>query len=84
MKGICDEGVLNLVAGIVRQAASDVVDYSPDSKNRQDAEAFFRSGYFTFLTGMDGVPILEELEARAVLKKGRSKRRKMGKEIPCE
>lgn len=64
VKDICQDGAMNLVIGICNRAALDILEYPPTSKHHQDAAAFYRSDYFTFLTGMEGAPILEELELR--------------------
>lgn len=64
VKDICQEGAMNLVIGICNRAALDILERKPDSKHHKSAAAFYKSDYFTLLTGMDGAPILEELELR--------------------
>lgn len=55
-------GCLRLVEAIVKQARADVVNAKPGSVVRRDAENFFRSEYFTGLTGFDGKPLLKALQ----------------------
>lgn len=54
-------GYDNLVAAICQRAANDVLSYRPDNWIRQDAEHFFISGYFDWLTGLDGFEVLYKL-----------------------
>lgn len=67
------EIVENLINAIVLQAVKDIKSNMPQSKcaqpwqktsaqrNRKDAIMFFKSSYFTFLTGMDGNWLLEQI-----------------------
>lgn len=71
VRDICDEGAINLVVGICGRAALDIMEHKPTSKHHQDAVDFYKSDYFTLLTGMDGEPILEQLEIRAAAQKYR-------------
>lgn len=68
------QGCLSLVEAIVKQARADVVNAKPGSVVRVDAENFFRSEYFTGLTGFDGKPMLkvlqEEYEEKQAKKRG--------------
>lgn len=59
---ITDEGFTNLVAAIVQRASDDVTSFAPGTQLRVDAEKFFKSGFFAALTGLEGEPILRELE----------------------
>lgn len=81
VRDICDDGAINLVIGICNRAALDILERTPKSKYHQDAADFYRSGYFTLLTGMDGAPILEQLEIRAAAQnyKGCRSGRKRGR-----
>lgn len=54
-----------LVEGICRQAAKDYISKGKSSTARylrEDARQFFLSGWFEFLTGLDGKTILDKLE----------------------
>ena len=70
-------GFEGLVEAIIKQAAKDVRNYKPnrriESKRQQqyqeyskrhceDAQRFFRSEWFAFLTGFDGKRILKMLQ----------------------
>lgn len=59
---IHDDGFVNLVKAIVSQASRDVLDYSPGTCLRRDAEEFLASNYFRDLTGLDGFEILCKLQ----------------------
>lgn len=67
---ISDEGALNLVAGIVSQA---VYDWKKAVQNkargtRMECERFFRSPWFTTLTGLDGKAALRDLKRQEGVK----------------
>ncbi len=72
MQYIDDNGVNNLIYGIVKKAVDDWkqakkrLAKNPAAKQAEwmvtDCEAFFRSDYFTNLTGMDGEEFLELLK----------------------
>ena len=54
-----------LVEGICRQAAKDYLSTSKTSQAqywREDAKHFFLSGWFEFLTGLDGKKVLNMLD----------------------
>ena len=53
-----DIGYWNLVTAIVIQARKDL----NNEKYASDARLFFRSNWFTELTGLDGKEILKKLE----------------------
>lgn len=55
-----------LVEGICRQAAKDYL--GKNKVQRKDAERFFRSEWFVFLTDIDGERVLNMLQA---IKKGK-------------
>lgn len=55
-------GCQRLVEAIVKQARMDVLNSKPGSVVRTDAENFFRSEYFTLLTGFDGKPMVKVLQ----------------------
>lgn len=79
VRDVCDEGIVNLIVGICNRAAQDIVERSPKSKYHQDAAAFYRSDYFTLLTGMDGAPILEQLEVKGAARRYKTLRSKREK-----
>lgn len=69
---ICDEGCINLVIAIVRQA---LIDYRKALKSlkknpnnidkyrmKNECETFFSSEYFTLLTNLDGDYLLKNME----------------------
>ena len=60
-----ENGVMNLVAGIVKQAANDYrkVRHLKESYEKDKLEEFFLSGWFQFLTGLDGELVLGRLKA---------------------
>lgn len=71
---ICDEGALDLLAGIIRRATMDWKNakrslrrrpYADDAKIREaevkECEVFFRSRYFTGLTGINGEAFIRML-----------------------
>lgn len=60
-KHIDPDGAHLLVEGIVQQAVSDFRCSHPFSTERQEVERFFRSPYFTTLTGLNGRAILKKL-----------------------
>ena len=73
---ICEQGAMNLIRGIIRQASNDVMNLPPSSRTREEAIRFFRSDYFKNLTGLEGEPILQHL-----LEKYEQKHQKKHKEI---
>ena len=60
-KPIDPDGARLLVTGIVEQAVIDFHGSKPCSVERQEVERFFRSHYFTTLTGLNGRVILKKL-----------------------
>ena len=56
------KGAQDLVMGIVQQASNDLYNSRPCSTERQEVERFFRSEYFTTLTGLNGTDILKQFE----------------------
>ena len=58
---VSDAGVVALIEGIVAQAGEDVLRYSPGTQIRQEAEAFFLSDEFAYMTNLDGFDILCKL-----------------------
>ena len=74
VRDICDEGAINLVIAICDRAAQDIIEHKPTSKHHMDAARFYRSDFFTLLTGMDGAPILEQLETKAAARNYRTGR----------
>ena len=71
---ICDEGALDLLAGIVKRAIMDWKNakrslrrqpYAHDAKIREaevkECEVFFRSRYFAGLTGINGESFIRML-----------------------
>lgn len=61
MSYIHPDGLNKLICAIVRQAKDDVMNFSPSNPIRQDAENFFLSEYFEYLTNLDGWEILDRL-----------------------
>lgn len=55
------DGYDNLLCAIVRQAKEDIMNYTPATQIRKDAEEFFMSEYFRELTDLDGFDILCKL-----------------------
>lgn len=54
------DGIDNLIQGIIYRAACD---YKRGKKlDKDDAKTFFKSEWFTFLTGLDGDYMLRQLE----------------------
>lgn len=70
---ISDDGFTALVAAIVDRASNDVTHFSPGTPLREDAEKFFLSDYFSELTGLEGEPILRNLEKEYLARKKRLK-----------
>jgi len=62
---MCEQGIENLVTGIVSQAAKDYrkVRHLEDSYEKQELEEFFLSKWFYQLTGVDGQMVLDRLKA---------------------
>lgn len=81
-----DNGVNNLVCGIVKKAVDDWKNAqkrlrkNPAAKQAEwiiiDCEKFFLSDYFTNLTGMDGEEFLERLKAQSLDVRRRGPREK--------
>ena len=70
-RSICDMGAENLVEAIVYMATKDweasirkKKPGDPESRMQRDCERFFRSAYFTRLTGMDGKLILRDMQEK--------------------
>ena len=70
---LTDDGVQRLIEHVVHQASMDYwrargsrIKAGGEEKSglETDCERFFRSKWFHTLTGMDGRPILEELQRR--------------------
>lgn len=59
---ITEEGYANLIAAIVHRASADVLGYAPGTPYRASAEEFFLSDHFGALTGLEGEPILRNLQ----------------------
>lgn len=59
---ISDAGVVALIEGIVTQAKEDVLNQSPGTQIREEAEAFFLSEEFSYMTNLDGFDILCKLQ----------------------
>jgi len=74
---ITDEGCIALVKAIVARAGQDVTKHAPGTRIRVDAENFFKSEFFNALTGLEGEPILRELQEEYRRKHTR-KRKKEG------
>ena len=68
--GLYDSGVIRLIEAIVRQAAKDHLaalrrhDRKGAARQRE-TRAFFRSAYFSRLTGISGEHLLERIEKEA-------------------
>ena len=62
---MCEQGIENLVTGIVTQAAEDYrkVRYLKHSYEKQELEEFFLSTWFHQITGLDGQMVLDKLKA---------------------
>ena len=71
---ICDEGALDLLAGIIRRATQDWKNakralrrrpYADNAKIREaevkECERFFRSAYFARMTGINGEAFIRML-----------------------
>lgn len=71
---ICDEGALDLLAGIIRRATQDWKNAKRSLRRRpyadsakvhevmvKECEVFFRSRYFTGLTGINGEAFIRML-----------------------
>lgn len=55
---VSDAGVVALIEGIVTQAKEDVLNQSPGTQIREEAEEFFLSEEFAYMTNLDGFNIL--------------------------
>ena len=62
VQAITDEGYIALVKALVSRASQDVRKYKPGTQIRVNAEKFFASDYFTYLTGLNGEAILRKLQ----------------------
>lgn len=62
---MCEQGIENLVTGIVTQAAKDYrkVRHLEHSYEKQELEEFFLSAWFHQITGLDGQIVLDKLKA---------------------
>ena len=62
---MCEQGIENLVPGIVTQAAKSYrkVRYLEDSYEKRELEEFFVSTWFHQLTGLYGQLVLDKLKA---------------------
>ena len=62
---MCEQGIENLVTGIVTQAAKDYrkVRHLENSYEKRELEEFFLSTWFHQLTGLDGQMVLDKLKA---------------------
>lgn len=56
------QGCLALVEAMVKAASQDFLTAPAGSKASEDAVRFFKSKYFTTLTGADGRTVLKRLE----------------------
>lgn len=61
-KELDTHGCLALVEAMVKAASDDFLKSPADSEVSEDAAKFFRSKYFTTLTGVDGKIVLKQLE----------------------
>lgn len=61
-KDITDDGFVALVEAIVERASHDVTHFSPGTEYRTSAENFFKSEFFAALSGLEGEPILRDLQ----------------------
>lgn len=75
-KDITDEGFIALVEAIVARAGEDVTHFAPGTQNRVSAENFFKSDFFSALTGLEGEPVLRELQEEYAKRKHRLNREK--------
>lgn len=62
VENITDEGYIALMKAVVSRAGQDVTKFKPGTQIRVSAEKFFESEWFSALTGLDGKPILRELQ----------------------
>lgn len=71
---ICDEGAIDLLAGIVKRATQDWKNAKRNLRRRpysttavihetviKECEGFFRSAYFTMMTGINGEAFIRML-----------------------
>ena len=71
MKELDMQGCFYLVEAMVKAASDDYLKSPADSAVHKDAEKFFKSKYFTNLTGHDGRYVLKRLDKQ--LKEGKKK-----------
>lgn len=67
------QGCLALVEAMVKVASQDFLTAPAGSKVSEDAVRFFKSKYFTTLTGADGKAVLKRLEKQRDAKKERKR-----------
>jgi GNAT superfamily N-acetyltransferase len=66
----------HLLQAIVAQAKDDILQYSPETQTRKDAEEFFMSEDFAEMTNLDGFDILCRLQDRYDENQRKKKERK--------
>ena len=72
-KELDTQGCINLIEAMVKQARYDVLHSKPGSVVRRDAEKFIASQYFTGLTGLEGKPLVQMLQAEYEEKQAKKK-----------
>lgn len=75
-ESITDEGFLALVEAIVARAGEDVMHFAPGTQVRVQAENFFKSEFFSALTGLDGQAVLRDLREATKKKKPETRNKK--------
>lgn len=73
---ICDEGLKNLIIGIIEQAAKDYKNAILENNRGKDkrllqkmiieCEAFFRSSYFELLTDVKGEYLMKKIKLQTI------------------
>ena len=74
-------GVQNLVRAIVSRAKRDFMSSPPGSVMHEETKQFFLSDYFTSLTGLQGEPILRDLQAAYDEKRQKKHRRDRNEDV---
>lgn len=82
-ESITDDGFIALVEAIVERASHDVTDFSPGTEYRISAENFFRSEFFSALTGLNGQAVLRDLGKAEKKKPEKSRRRHRKRACQC-
>lgn len=78
---LSDIGIQNLVRAIVSRAKRDFMSSPPDSVMHEETKQFFLSEYFTNLTGLQGEPILHELQEEYDKKRQKKHRRDKDEDV---